>query len=252
LAQGSSGNFFVCEAKPIAFRNLGKSLPNIPKKKSWEFTIRMADFAEFGYCPYRAWHLSRGTTPVVRPETAKAMEIGKTIHENLDRGHAEKISALRKATETDRLDKSRPLEFYRNLRVHLYRRPFLYLGKIDNVCRKTDGNFYIAEDKTTRQLPSSPWPDHLLQVYTYCAGMAGTHWRRYSAKYLCWRITYRDKITTEILGEFGGFYDTLSHDTLLTSLENFETIYRGDDPGLEVNPNKCIICRYGTSCPFRK
>lgn len=81
--------------------------------------------------------------------------------------------------------------------------------------------------------------------------MASTYWRRYSARYLCWQIRYLDKIKRETLGEYGGFYSRIRHETLLGSLENFEAIYQGDDSGYEVNPNKCKVCKFGNRCSFK-
>lgn len=236
--------------KPISFRILGKTLPKLPKDKNWEFTIKMADFAQFGFCPYIAWHLSEGTTPIIKPKIKQAIKIGKIVHEKLDIEHEEKVAKLPKADEKTRLDKYKPLAFHRNLPVLLYRRPFLYLGKIDDVSRKADGNFYITEDKATKKLPDSPWFNHLLQVWVYCAGMASTYWRRYNARYLCWQIRYHD-VNGKILGGFGDLYDTFSHKTLLNSLKNFEAIYQGNNLGFEVNPNKCKVCKFKDGCPFK-
>lgn len=244
-------NSIIIEDKPINFRTLGKTLPKLPKTKKWKFTVKVSEFSQFGFCPYTAWHFSRGTTPILLPKIEQARTVGKIVHDELDREHEEKVAKLPKATEKTRLDRYKPLAFHRNLRVYLYRGPFLYLGKIDNVRRESDGNFYITDDKTTKQLPDRPWPDQLLQVWAYCAGMASTYWRRYNARYLCWQIRYLDKIKREALGEYGGFYSRTRHETLLGSLENFEAIYQGNDPGFEVNPNKCKVCKFGDECPFK-
>jgi CRISPR/Cas system-associated exonuclease Cas4 (RecB family) len=235
----------------ISFKTLGKTLPRLPKKKP-KFIIQMGGFAQYGFCPYTAWHLGEGTTPILVPKVEQAQTVGKVIHDELDVVHEKKIAKLPKATEKTRRDKYKPLEFPRNLPVSFYHRPFLYTGKLDNIRRMRDGNFYVTEDKTTKLLPSRPWFNHRLQVWAYCAGMASAYWRRYDARYLCWRIRYLDRTNRRSLGDFEGFYDTISHRTLLDSLEKFETIYQGNDLGFEVNPNKCGVCGYRDGCPFRK
>lgn len=241
----------VIEVKPISFRTLGRTLPRLPRNKKPEFIVRMSDFAQYGFCQYTAWHLSEGTRPVLVPEIKQALEIGKLTHDELDRKHEEWTAELPKATKKTIQDRHKPLVFPRNLRVYLYHKPFLYLGKIDNVSREADGHLYITEDKTTKQLPSRPWPNHLLQVWIYCAGMASAHWRRINARYLCWQIEYYDRVRKEILGEFGGVYDTISHENLLSAIENFETIYQGNDLGFEIHPNRCRVCKYRDRCQFK-
>lgn len=237
--------------EPIRFKTLGRSLPKFSKAKKWKFRINMGDFANYGFCPYTAWHLSKGTVPVLAPKVKEAQTAGKIVHDELDKEHEEKVSMLPKATEKTRKNRYKPLEFSRNFPVFLYRKPFLYVGRIDNLCRKTDGNFYVSEDKTTGRAPSRPWRNHLLQVLSYCTGMANTHWRKYDAQYLCWEVRYLDKNSREILSKFGGLYDQLSHDDLLETLTNFESIYQGNDPGFETNPRKCYVCRYTNGCPFK-
>lgn len=237
--------------EPIGFKALGKILPKIPKKKKPKFTVHMAEFAQYGFCPYTAWHLSKGTPSVLVPRLKRAQTIGKSVHDELDREHEEKIARLPKATEKTRKNKHKPLAFHRNFSVCLYRRSFLYIGKIDKICRKVDGNFYITEDKTSKILPYWPWLNHRLQVWIYCAGMASSYSHKYNAQYLCWQIRYLDKISRECLRDFGGLYDNISHESLLDSLDNFEAIYQGNDSGHEVSPNRCEVCKYRDGCQFK-
>lgn len=235
---------------PITFKKLGRILPKRPKKKP-KFRIQILEFAQFGFCPYTAWHVAEGTTPIMIAKVKRAQTIGKIIHDELDRKHEEETAKLPKATEKTRLDKYKPLKFPRNFPVFLYHKPFLYVGRIDNICRKANGNFYITEDKTTKRAPYWPWGDHLIQVQAYCAGMANTYWRRYNAQYLCWHIRYLDRSSREHLNDFEGIYGDTSHKNLLDSLKNFETIYQGNNPGFEVNPNKCKVCKFSNTCSFK-
>ena len=76
--------------KPISFKNLGKKLKR-PTKAKPKFSIKMSDFAQFGYCPYTAWHLSSGTTPIIKPALKQAIEAGTVAHDKMDVEHEEKV-----------------------------------------------------------------------------------------------------------------------------------------------------------------
>jgi len=240
------------EDKPVIFKTLGKTLQRDHIRKP-EFMVRMSDFAEYGYCPYTAWHLSQGTQAIHAPKIERAIVTGKIAHAKLDKTHEEKIAKLPKATKKTLLKKHRPLAFPRNLPVHLYHKQFLYVGRIDLVKRESDGNLYINDDKFTMRLPERPWNDHLLQVWAYCSGMSSTYWHKIDAKYLYWQVQYyANKEKTEVLGNpFGDFYFRSHHEVLLNSMENFEAIYMGKDLGFEVNLNKCKVCKFGHACSFK-
>lgn len=65
-------DLIVIEDKPISFRTLGKILPKLPKTKEWKFIVKMSEFAQFGFCPYTAWHFSQGTTPILISKVEQA------------------------------------------------------------------------------------------------------------------------------------------------------------------------------------
>jgi len=240
----------MAEYPPITFKKLGRTLPKLPKKKPKK-RIRIGDFAQFGYCPYTAWHLAKRTTPIFVPKVKEAQIAGKNIHNQLDVKHEEKMAELPKATEKTMQDRYKPLMFPRNLPVYLYHKPFLYVGLIDNACREKDGDIHIIEDKTTKRIMYWPWKDNLLQVKAYCAGMANTYWRKFDARYLRWHIRYRDRSSGEHLNDFEGMYGSTSHEDLFESLGVFEAIYQGEDISVEVNPKRCVVCKYANGCSFK-
>src|SRR5438093_677058 len=82
------------KGKPLRFADIAKTFPDshIPDGKRYP-RVRMADFAEIGYCAYKGWHRGRGTE-IQRPPVVEAKAIsGERIHV---RKVVEELKAARK------------------------------------------------------------------------------------------------------------------------------------------------------------
>jgi len=106
--QNDIEDYIPSQAGGLIFSSIAKEFPYIetPSKSS----VKMADFAEFGYCPYKAWHHGKGTI-VKRPTfTEIALVRGSDTHNDILERDIEILKKTPTATESELRDPMSPSE----------------------------------------------------------------------------------------------------------------------------------------------
>lgn len=213
--------------------------------------VRMADFAEFGYCPYKAWNRVRSTVEVRTTAGKQALERGTKVHEAREVKVLETAAALPKATK----------KHLANARVSLAELPevpgriqvggIVYASRADGV-ERVNGDLVVREVKTSRR---SLMADHLLQVWGYCASAPGFLRMlepTFAAQGVQWTLEYPSIPTTE--GPFP--FTNRCLDLLQHSMAYFEEAHASSKSGsplawtMPVVFPKCKPCSFVGSCPW--
>jgi CRISPR/Cas system-associated exonuclease Cas4 (RecB family) len=103
----------------------------------------------------------------------------------------------------------------------------------------------IIESKNTQRLPSSPWPDHQIQVVAYSMSLEVLG---FSSPYAILEYVTRDRTRTKITYQVPISTD-IKKRTLEISRKVF-AILHGDDPKPTTNTNKCAPCVYVSKCKW--
>src|SRR3972149_3800658 len=153
------------KGEPLRFSHVLKRFPDlVARRTDSRPAARMADFAELGYCAYKAYHWGAGTELKRVPRVERMLERGTDIHE---KKVAEELAEARRLPTATRRQ-------LRDLRVDIYRIPELramirigrlhYASSIERAGRMS-GHLVVTEIKTGTYVFAA---DHLLQVWGYC------------------------------------------------------------------------------------
>src|SRR2546427_5019130 len=84
------------------FAEIFKAFPGVPESVEMRYPrVRMADFAEIGYCAYKGWHRGHGTELRRPAPTAARAATGERVHAVKVSEDLEAARKLRVATRTD-------------------------------------------------------------------------------------------------------------------------------------------------------
>jgi CRISPR/Cas system-associated exonuclease Cas4 (RecB family) len=103
----------------------------------------------------------------------------------------------------------------------------------------------IVESKSTQRLPSSPWPDHQIQIVAYSMSLEVLG---FNPPYAILEYVTRDKAKAK-----STYQVPISADIKRRTLEisrNVAAILHGNDPNPTTNTNKCIPCAYVSQCKW--
>jgi len=241
--------------KALGFAEIAKAFPEADVSLMEQFPrVRMADFAEIGFCAYKGWHRGRGTE-VRRPAAVEAKAIvGEKIHV---RKVVEELKAARKlpvatpaSLRDPRIDIARIPELPAWVKVGR----LIYASKVERAGR-TDGDLVITEIKT------GDWvlmPDHFLQAWGYCLSAPGALLRitggNFRANAIRWSLSYPK-------GDFGPYPFTKEVLRLVREgMRHFEGLRRAgatadtDVPRDPFGPSarKCPKCAFSHACRWSR
>ena len=236
----------------LKFSALAKEFP-FTKDRSRP-RIKMADFAEFGFCSYKGWHNGKGTERRRPIKTVQALERGLGIHEDILLKDIKKMEKAPKATDSDLRDPTVDLlgipEFPSRIKMH----PLIYLSKIERASRM-GGNIVVSEIKTSQH---EMRPDHLLQVWGYClsapGGIRKVFGNNYSANIIEWQLIYHDADSDEprtIIGPYA--FDWEAFDILENAMKCYAKLYQGGSSNNLPGPStaRCAGCGYFWRCKWK-
>lgn len=213
--------------------------------------VRMADFAEFGYCPYKAWNRVRGVEEVRTIASQKALAKGTQVHEAREAKVLEVAAALPKATKKHLANPKISLAELPEVPGRIQVGGIVYASRADGVERR-DGDLVVREVKTSRRALMA---DHLLQVWGYCASAPGFLRMlepTFAANEVHWTLEYPGIPRTE--GPFP--FTNRCLDLLQHSMAYFEEAHASTHNGttlawtMPVVFPKCKPCSFVQSCPW--
>ena len=241
--------------RPLRFAEVAAAFPEPSLNVLREHPrVRMADFAEIGFCAYKGWHRGRGTE-VRRPVAVQAKAtVGERIHV---RKVVEELRAARK------LPAATPASL-RNPKIDIARIPelpawvkvghLIYASRIERAGR-TAGDLQVTEIKTGNWV----WmPDHILQVWGYCLSAPGALLREtegnFRANAIRWGLSYPRK-------EFGPYpFTEDALELVRRGMRLFERLFQAGANGdieVPVDPDgpsvrKCPKCAFSHACRWSR
>lgn len=240
-------------SEPLTFSDLYRRLPYYRGSDQGLRVVNVSNFAEMGYCPYKIWHIVRGT-PVVRPPRVIEVVQGGTRRHVLREAQLTGIARKAKpATRKQLRDPSVDIVEMPEFRARFRRENWLYRAKLDGLARLS-GNLVVRELKTGRYAQK---PDHLLQVWAYCLASPGavSHVTSgdFRARQLTWEVLYPN-----LSQRWGPFLFRNAQLALITKgLTLFETAGAASAAGENLDlrwrsfPAKCAPCGFSHACTWK-
>jgi CRISPR/Cas system-associated exonuclease Cas4 (RecB family) len=103
----------------------------------------------------------------------------------------------------------------------------------------------IVEEKNCKRIPTSPWPDHIIQVTAYTMSL---HILGFSSPYAVLEYVTRDKARTRKPFQVP-INDEIKRRTVHIS-RSVVSILKGQEPRPTTNPNQCLPCAYVSRCKW--
>jgi CRISPR/Cas system-associated exonuclease Cas4 (RecB family) len=103
----------------------------------------------------------------------------------------------------------------------------------------------IVEQKNCKRIPSSPWPDHQIQVVAYSMSLEVLG---FNPPHAILEYVTRDKVRTKVSYQVP-IDANLKKRTVEISRKVFSML-QGEEPNATTNTNKCIPCAYASQCKW--
>lgn len=239
----------------IEFEELLRDSHRPEAKKGNSISVRVADFAEFGYCPYKAWHHGRGSREVRSRGSQAALARGAEKHAKAEQRQKRVLASKPIPTATDLSNMLHDLEVIPEFDGKTRLGDVEYRWKADTIGR-SQGHLVVGEFKTGR------WklmPNHYLQVWAYSTmapqGVTAKFGPGFKADRVFWYLEYE-----RLQAKLGPFpFAKSERDLLTTSMSWFEWLYRKGLQGSSDVPNDlpgpdqltCTPCSFKSNCRWQ-
>jgi hypothetical protein len=240
-------------SEPLSHKDLLKRFPYPTPPTDDASSTWVSRFTNLAYCPYKIWHVVRGT-PEVRPRRVQVIvDRGKLLHAKQEVKLLAEAAVVPVATAKELKDPLVDLVELPEVPARVKRGDWVYIAKLDGLAR-LGGNLTVRERKTGRW---TQMPDHLLQVWAYSIAAPGALNDETKgllrANGVSWEVQYPTQ------GETWGPYSFRAAQLRLLedSMDFFEdTAIRsrteaGFDLGWNPTPSKCAPCGFANACSWR-
>lgn len=240
-------------SSPIKHKELLKRFPFPPPPGNDVPTTWVSRFTNLAYCPYKIWHVVRGT-PEIRPQRVQVVvDRGKLLHAKQEAKLLAEAAAVPVATAKELKDPSIDLVELPEVPARVKRGDWVYIAKLDGLAR-------LGGDVTIRERKTGKWmqmPDHLLQVWAYSIAAPGALNAETKGSLRANGVSWEVQYPTQ--GEVWGPYPFRAAQLQLLedSMDFYEdTAIRsksetGFDLGWAPSTSKCAPCGFAHSCSWR-
>lgn len=240
-------------SKPLRFVDIRRLLPFYDGPESGLRAVNISNFAELAYCPYKIWHIIRGTPTIRPPRIARVIQRGTGLHIEREDRLMELVKKAKPATRRQLRDPSVDLVELPEFPGRFRRDTWLYRARLDGLARES-GQLVIREFKTGRY---SRKPDHLLQISAYCLASPGSMTKAtggdFRANGLTWEVEYLNLgetwgpyqfrlVQAELIAKAMAFFESTGSSSITE--ENLELGWRSF-------PAKCAPCGFAHACRWK-
>jgi hypothetical protein len=233
------------DSAPVSFSDIAKQYPMVARGN--DLAIRMADFAEIGYCLYKSWHHAVGTSSKRTSVVELALQRGTDYHGKREAADRARAQALPTATKKELRNASINIAEIPELPGRIRVGGMIYMSRIERAGRRRR-NLTIREIKTGTYTGAA---DHLLQTWGYCVTAPGIlSTKDFTADGIEWCVEYPRVRKT--VGPY--IFSQRALSLLLEAMKQFESIYTaGRTKGgmverVRVIPAKCRPCAFIHDC----
>lgn len=232
----------------ILYDEMVKRHPAPAHDAKWLHHAWVADFAELGYCPAKAWHFGRGTKERRTNDMERRRTRGTAVHERLVKKEAKAAAALPVATPRQLSSPRVNLAELAEFKSYLLHDGILYGAKVERAGR-LEGDLAIREIKTGR------WDlgfDHMLQVWAYAVASPGTLHQMtggaFSAERLMWMLDY-----PALNKKWGAYpFTEEQYRIVLVAMSCFREMVLGTQPSVvKSTAARCAPCAFLDGCAWR-
>lgn len=239
----------------VRFSMVAKTYPDMLSGPRRGARTGVSNFAEIGYCAYKAWHHGRGSETRWSDAMLARMQLGAELHEEKESALLEQAALAPRATAAQVADPMVDLVEIPEFPARTKIGKITYSARIDAASR-SKGALVIGETKSGSYTRA---PQHFLQTWAYCLAAPAAMKRfepKFKAREIYWYVDYPE--IEETCGPFR--FTKRNQELVLGAMKIYEWLHfagaKQTTAGLGGLPNptprKCPPCAFNHACEWKK